>query len=129
MWLCWPGGVSNRTVARSAARSPSRRGRTTRVTVSSLPLAAAGISSIVSGLGSPQTGGARILSRLALAPLVVGLSYETIRLASESPNPLLKLLLRPNLQLQAMTTRNPDEGQMDVAIAAVRAAVALHQQA
>jgi uncharacterized protein YqhQ len=87
------------------------------------------ISSVVYGLVGPQTAGARLLSRLALAPLVIGLSYETIRLASESPNPLLKFLLRPNLQLQAMTTRNPDEGQMDVAIAAVRAAVALHQQA
>lgn len=85
------------------------------------------ISSILYGLVGPETASRRLLSRLALAPLVVGLSYETIRLASTSKSPLFKLLLRPNMQLQALTTRDPDEQQMDVAIAAVRAAVALHQ--
>jgi uncharacterized protein YqhQ len=84
------------------------------------------ISSIIYGLVGAQTARGKMLTRLALAPLVVGLSYETIRLASTSNSPLLKLLLRPNMQLQALTTRDPDEEQMDVAIAAVRAAVALH---
>jgi uncharacterized protein YqhQ len=87
------------------------------------------ISSILYGLLGPMNAGRRVLTRVALMPLVVGLSYETIRLASISPNPLLKLLLRPNLQLQALTTRDPDEEQMAVAIAAVRAAVELHQSA
>jgi len=85
------------------------------------------ISSILYGLLGPMSGGRRMLTRVALMPVIVGLSYETIRLASASPNPLFKMLLRPNLQLQALTTRDPDEEQMAVAIAAVREAVALHQ--
>ena len=85
------------------------------------------ISSILYGLLGPMSAGRRVLTRVALMPLIVGLSYETIRLASASPNPLFKMLLRPNLQLQALTTRDPDESQMEVALAAVQAALAAHE--
>jgi uncharacterized protein YqhQ len=44
-----------------------------------------------------------------------------------SPEGISSLLFRPNLALQSLTTRDPDEGQMEVAIEAVRAALALHQ--
>jgi uncharacterized protein YqhQ len=64
---------------------------------------------------------------LALMPVVVGLSYEAIRQANSS-NGFWRLLFRPNMMLQGLTTRDPDEGQMEVALAAVRAALALHQQ-
>jgi uncharacterized protein YqhQ len=40
---------------------------------------------------------------------------------------LSRLIFRPNMALQSLTTRDPDEGQMEVALEAVRAALALHQ--
>ena len=85
------------------------------------------LSSVVYGLIGPQTFRQRILTRLAMLPVVTGLSYEAIRLASVKDNAITRLLFRPNMQLQALTTRDPDEGQMEVALAAVRAALALHE--
>jgi uncharacterized protein YqhQ len=87
------------------------------------------ISSVVYGALGPQTVTARILTRIALTPVIAGLSYEAIRFASMSPDGVASLLFRPNLALQALTTRDPDEGQMEVALEAVRAALALHQTA
>ncbi len=85
------------------------------------------ISSLVYAAIEPQPLGRRLLSRLVLTPLIAGLSYETIRIASQSPDGVWRWLFRPNLALQALTTRDPDEAQMEVALAAVRAALALHQ--
>ena len=87
------------------------------------------LSSLVFGALGPQTFKQRIFTRLALMPVIAGLSYEAIRLAGNSDSPLFRLLFRPNMQLQALTTRDPDEGQMEVALAAVRAALALHEGA
>ena len=81
------------------------------------------ISSVVYAVLGPQPMGRRLLSRLALTPIIAGLSYEAIRLASASPNGPWRWLFRPNLALQALTTRDPDEAQMEVALAAVRAAL------
>ncbi|MEX1255170.1 MAG: DUF1385 domain-containing protein [Dehalococcoidia bacterium] len=84
-------------------------------------------SAIYAALG-PQTLGKRLLSRLALTPLIAGLSYEALRLANaSSSNGIWRLLFRPNLALQSLTTRDPDESQMEVAVAAVRAALAAHE--
>jgi uncharacterized protein YqhQ len=68
-----------------------------------------------------------VLTRLALMPVIAGLSYEAIRIASQKDNAISRLIFRPNMQLQALTTRDPDHDQMEVAIAAVRAALALHE--
>ena len=87
------------------------------------------ISSFVYAAIGPQTGVRRLISRLALTPVIAGLSYEAIRLASQNPNGPMRLLFRPNMMLQSLTTRDPDEPQMEVALAAVRAALALHQTA
>ncbi|MCH7811653.1 MAG: DUF1385 domain-containing protein [Chloroflexi bacterium] len=84
------------------------------------------VSSILYAALGPQPMGRRLLSRLALTPLIAGLSYEAIRLGSEHPS-LAGWLFRPNLALQALTTRDPDDGQMEVALAALRAALALHR--
>ena len=85
------------------------------------------ISSLVYASLGPLSPGRRILSRLALTPLIAGLSYETIRLGSAAPAGLSRWLFRPNLALQALTTRDPDESQMEVALAALHAALALHK--
>ncbi len=67
----------------------------------------------------------RILSRILLVPIIAAVSYEIIRFSdAHSQNPLVKLLTAPSLALQALTTRQPDDSQIEVAIAAVEQAVA-----
>ncbi len=85
------------------------------------------VSSVVYAAIGPQPMGKRLLTRALLTPVIAGLSYEAIRLAGTSSSGLLRAFFRPNLALQALTTRDPDERQMEVALAAVRAALALHQ--
>ncbi|MCC7359228.1 MAG: DUF1385 domain-containing protein [Anaerolineales bacterium] len=64
----------------------------------------------------------RLLSRLLLIPVVAGLAYEYIRFtARHLSNPLVRLLVIPNLALQRLTTREPDATMLEVAIAAFRA--------
>ena len=63
----------------------------------------------------------RILSRLLLIPLVAGLSYELLRWAGRSDGPVVRLLSLPGLYLQKLTTAEPDDGQLEIAIAALKA--------
>lgn len=63
----------------------------------------------------------RIVIRLLLIPVIAGVSYEIIRLAGSSENPLISLLSRPGLFLQKLTTAEPDASMVEVAIAAVEA--------
>ncbi len=64
----------------------------------------------------------RLLSRLLLLPVVAALSFELIRFAGTHPhNPFAKALSLPGLALQAMTTRQPDDSQVEVAVAALNA--------
>ena len=85
------------------------------------------LSSLTYAILGPQPLGRRLLSRLVLTPLIAGLSYEMIRLASTSSGGFWRLLFRPNMALQALTTRDPDESQMEVALEAVRAVLAAHE--
>lgn len=59
--------------------------------------------------------------RILLMPVVAGISYELIRVAGRSDNPLVKLLSAPGMAIQRMTTKEPDESMVEVAIAAVEA--------
>ncbi len=61
----------------------------------------------------------RTLLRLALLPLVAGISYEIIRLAGRSTHPFVEILSKPGLLLQRLTTKEPDDAMIEVAIAAV----------
>lgn len=63
----------------------------------------------------------RIVSRLLLIPVIAGLSYELLRWAGRSDNALVKALSMPGLYLQKLTTREPDENQLEVAIASIKA--------
>lgn len=83
------------------------------------------ISSVVYAALGPMSMKTRLLTRLALTPLVAGLSYEAIRFASNAPSVVRSIVFRPNLALQAMTTRDPDDAQMEVALAALRAALTI----
>ena len=67
----------------------------------------------------------RIVSRIALLPVIAGISYEILRIHGRySANRFLKVLLGPGLLLQMLTTRRPDDAQIEVAIAALKGAVA-----
>ena len=67
----------------------------------------------------------RIVSRIALLPVIAGISYEVLRIHGRySANRFLKVLLGPGLLLQMLTTRRPDDSQIEVAIAALKGAVA-----
>ena len=64
----------------------------------------------------------RVLSRLVLLPVISGIAYELIRLTARfSDRPWMRVLTRPNLALQRLTTRDPDDGMIEVAIAALKA--------
>lgn len=63
---------------------------------------------------------ARILSRLLLLPLVAGLSYEVIKWAGRSDSKFACYVSKPGMWFQKLTTREPDDGQIEVAIAALK---------
>lgn len=64
--------------------------------------------------------------RLLLLPLIAGIAYEiTVKWAGSRPdNPLVKVLLWPGLQVQRMTTAEPDDSMVEVAVAAMNLVVA-----
>ena len=61
----------------------------------------------------------RILSRVLLVPVIAGVSYEFIRLAGKSESKLVHILSKPGLWLQGLTTREPDDAMIEVAIQSV----------
>jgi len=63
----------------------------------------------------------RVLIRLALLPLVAGIAYELIRLSARSRHRLVRVLALPGLALQRLTTREPTDEQVEVALAALEA--------
>ncbi|MBI2939668.1 MAG: DUF1385 domain-containing protein [Chloroflexi bacterium] len=79
---------------------------------------------VFAALGRPALE-LRILSRIILVPVIAGIAYELIRFAAAHyGHPLVRLLLAPGLAVQALTTREPDDTQVEVAIAAMRAVFA-----
>ena len=63
----------------------------------------------------------RVILRIALIPVIAGISYEIIRLAGRSNNIFISIISAPGLWLQGLTTKEPDEDMVEVAIAAVEA--------
>ncbi|MGD2156370.1 MAG: DUF1385 domain-containing protein [Anaerolineales bacterium] len=64
----------------------------------------------------------RLLTRVLLLPVVAGLAYEYIRwTAKHLDSPLVKLMVKPNLALQLLTTRRPSEDMLEVSITAFNA--------
>ena len=61
----------------------------------------------------------RIVASLVLLPLVVGISYEFIRLAGNHDNLFTRILSAPGLAMQRITTREPDDSMIEIAIAAL----------
>jgi uncharacterized protein YqhQ len=63
----------------------------------------------------------RIVIRLLLIPVIAGISYELIKLAGSSENPIVQIISKPGLLLQKLTTKEPDDDMIEVAIQAVEA--------
>lgn len=87
------------------------------------------LNAIISGFGVPD-GLPKlmlvIVARIVLMPVIAGISYEiTVKWAGSHPdNPLVKVILWPGMQMQYLTTHEPDDAQMECAIAAMRAVLA-----
>lgn len=63
----------------------------------------------------------RMLLRILLVPAIAGIAYEFIRFAGRSNNIIINILSKPGLWLQGLTTREPDDAMLEVAIASVDA--------
>ena len=63
----------------------------------------------------------RIVVRIALIPVIAGISYEILKLAGSSDNPVINMLSKPGLAIQKLTTSEPDDDMIEVAIQAVEA--------
>jgi uncharacterized protein YqhQ len=70
---------------------------------------------------------AKLAARIALLPVVVGISYEAIRFAAKRQSGLMALLTRPGLWLQRVTTKPPSNEQTEVAIHALQRAMDLER--
>ena len=79
------------------------------------------ISIIMLVLVRAETPLMRIVIRIALLPVIAGISYEFLKLAGRSENGLVNLLSKPGLAIQKITTKEPDDGMIEVAIQAVEA--------
>ncbi len=68
------------------------------------------------------------LVRIALIPVVAGLSYEIIRLSAKKESWFFKLITLPGVWLQNITTQEPDDQQLEVAIEALKESLKLEPQ-
>jgi len=70
----------------------------------------------------------KFLSRLVLIPLIAGISYEFLKLSAKmQDNLIMKALIQPGLLLQRLTTREPDEAQIEVAVRALEEVLILEE--
>jgi uncharacterized protein YqhQ len=80
-------------------------------------------------LGTPPIW-LRVVERIVLIPVIASMAYEVLRLAQRfEDNAVFSLLYRPNIWLQALTTRDPDDAQIEVAVAALEHVIALESGA
>ena len=80
------------------------------------------LSILFFSLLGPLPLGLRLASRIIMIPVLAGIAYEYIRwTANHMDSPLVKWIVRPNLALQHLTTREPDLEMLEVSIAAFNA--------
>ncbi|MBE9482539.1 MAG: DUF1385 domain-containing protein, partial [Chloroflexi bacterium] len=69
-----------------------------------------------------------VLSRILLIPVIAALSYEVIYFGANHPkNSLVRAIIAPGLWLQALTTREPDDSQLETALAALEKVIEIDQ--
>ena len=81
------------------------------------------VSIFVFSMGHFDSFMGKLLSRIVLLPLVAGISYEIIRYSAKHPKSLLRVVTLPGLLLQKITTKEPDENQLEIAIRALEEAL------
>lgn len=87
------------------------------------------VSAVIFSFLGEQTLPARFLSRLLLLPIIAGISYEIIKISGKNQSFFLcQWLSWPGLMLQRLTTREPDESQLQVAIEALGRLLALEKE-
>jgi uncharacterized protein YqhQ len=86
------------------------------------------ISIVIYTLVPVTTFWARFAVRIALLPVIAGVSYEIIRFAAKHRGSLFALMTAPGLWLQRITTQPPTDDQVECAIAALNSAMALEEQ-
>jgi uncharacterized protein YqhQ len=85
-------------------------------------LSVALISILIFTLLGPMPLFWRLFTRIVFIPIIAGLAYEYMRwTADHSKHPLVAALIKPNLALQRLTTREPDESMLEVALTAFKA--------
>ncbi|BAD39057.1 conserved hypothetical protein [Symbiobacterium thermophilum IAM 14863] len=80
------------------------------------------ISILIFSLINVESVWLRVVARIGMLPLVAGVAYEWIRIAGRHDNALVNALSRPGMWLQGLTTREPDDSQIEVAIASFETA-------
>jgi len=81
------------------------------------------VSIFVFSIAHFDTLAGKFLSRIVLLPLVAGISYEIIRYSAKHPKSLLRIVTLPGLLLQKITTKEPDDTQLEIAIRALEEAL------
>lgn len=83
------------------------------------------VSILIYSLFPPMSIWLRVLSRLVLLPVIAGIAYEFIRFtAKHQNNAFIRFIIKPNLALQRLTTREPDDTMLEVAIVALEQVLA-----
>jgi len=120
VWAFEKRGPINVETARACTRFHPRCG-------TSFLLVVMGISMVVYMFLPFHTFWLRFLGRIVLLPVIAGISYEFIRFAAKSKGSLWNWASQPGLWLQRVTTREPDDSQLETAIKALETAMALEQ--
>ena len=81
------------------------------------------LSILVSAFIPLEAGFARTVVKILVLPLVMGIGYEYIMYAGKNENTITKILSAPGLWMQRITTREPSDDQLQIAICAIKAAV------
>jgi len=79
------------------------------------------ISVFVLTLINPTTLGMRFVVRILLLPVIAGISYEVLKLLGNSDSKVLDIFTKPGLLLQKLTTQEPDDSQLEIALTALKA--------
>lgn len=79
------------------------------------------VSVLVTMFVRVETVWLRVVSRIILLPVIAGVSYEVLKLAGRSESPIIEAISKPGLMMQKLTTREPDEQMIEVAIRSVEA--------
>jgi uncharacterized protein YqhQ len=120
VWAFEKGGRIDVPTARTCTRFHPRCG-------TSFLLVVMGIAMVLYMLLPFRSFGMRFLGRVALLPVIAGVSYEFIRFAAKAQGRLWHWACQPGLWLQRVTTREPDDSQLETAIKALETAMELEK--